>query len=157
MTRRIVLLDSGPLGSLTSPRSSPQNQACRTWLDGMLAQGHRVLVPAITDYEIRREMRRRGSANGVRALDALKAGLGYLPLTEAALLQAADFWAFARIAGIPTADRFALDADAILAAQAATLDPGAWGVPGAEIMIATTNVGHLTRFVAAQEWQDILP
>lgn len=59
----------------------------------------------------------KGSANCIRALDALKARIGCLPVTEAALLQASDFRAFARIAGIPTADRLAPDADALLAGQ----------------------------------------
>ncbi len=40
------------------------------------------------------------------------------------------------------------DADMILAAQAVTL-----GMP--DVVIATTNVGHLSRFAAAELWRDI--
>jgi len=44
----------------------------------------------------------------------------------------------------------------ILCAQAATLDPAALGLPGASVVIATGNVGHLTRLANARRWQDIL-
>lgn len=62
--------------------------------------------------------------------------------------QAAVFWAQARQAGRPTAPDLALDADAILAGQAATLRAG-------DPVIATTNEGHLSRFVAASQWHTI--
>ncbi len=55
--------------------------------------------------------------------------------------QAARFWAQTRQQGQPTAGDKALDADMILAAQAMTL-----GVP--DVVIATTNVGHLTTITA---------
>lgn len=155
--RRIVLLDSGPLGLVTNPKLSPDADACRAWLARMLAAGHRVLVPAIADYEVRRELRRAGKTKGLQALDALKTRIGFLPLTNEALLQAADFWATARQLALPTADRLALDGDAILAAQAATLDVGAWDLPSASVIVATTNIGHLSRFVDAEAWQDIKP
>lgn len=62
--------------------------------------------------------------------------------------QAAVFWADARQRGQPTADDRALDADVILAAQVATIE-STHGV------VATTNVGHLTRYVQAALWRDI--
>lgn len=130
----IVLLDSSPLGLVTNPKE---------------------LVPAITDYEVRRELRLYGKINGLKNLDALVASTGYLPLTPQALWLAADFWAQARQAGMPTAERFALDADMILAAQAKTLDACAWEMPGASIVIATSNIGHLARFADARQWSDI--
>lgn len=149
------MLDSGPLGLVTNPKESAEAIACRNWLWGMVAAGHRALVPAITDYEVRRELRLFRKVNGIANLDRLKATLGFLPLTNDALLEAAEYWATVRQAGLPTADRFALDADVILAAQTTTLDPRAWLTAGAEVMIATTNVGHLTRFAAASIWADI--
>jgi len=81
-------------------------------------------------------------------LDALVGLLEYLPLTTVAMRQAALFWAQARQQGQPTADNKALDGDVILAAQAITL-----GI--ADTVIATTNVGHLSRFVPAALWPDI--
>jgi hypothetical protein len=35
----IVLLDAGPLGMITNPKSSPENEACKNWLAGPRASG----------------------------------------------------------------------------------------------------------------------
>ena len=151
----IVLLDSGPLGLVTNPKESAEAVACKDWLKRLTQEGHQALVPAITDYEVRRELRLYGKTNGLRNLDLLVASASYLSLTPQALWLATDLWAQVRQAGLPTADRFALDADVILAAQARTLDAGYWEMPGADIVIATSNVGHLTRLADARLWQDI--
>lgn len=86
-------------------------------------------------------------------LDRYKETLGYVPLTTEAMLRAAAFWSDVRREGKPTAPDLALDADAILAGQAATLVSSGED----EIVVATTNVGHLSRFVPAEEWQEIRP
>ncbi len=112
------------------------------------------LIPGIIDYETRREILRRNNLMALHLLDRLKL-FGYLPLTEQALTQAAQFWATARQQGMPTADQLALDADMILAGQAASLDPNAWQMPGASVVVATANVGHLSRFADARLWQNI--
>lgn len=152
----IVLLDSGPLGLASNPKQGTEADACKAWLRALIIAGHRALVPAIIDYEVRRELQLYRKTQGLYRLDYLVATHGFLSLTDAALRQAADFWASARQQGLPTADRFALDADVILAAQAATLDPSEWGQPGAPVVIATTNVGHLARFADARLWRDVL-
>lgn len=59
-------------------------------------------------------------------------------------------WAKARQQGQPTAGDKALDGDVILAGQAMTLK-------ASDVLIATTNVGHLSRFVPAEIWQNIKP
>jgi hypothetical protein len=61
---------------------------------------------------------------------------------------AAELWAWARRHGQPTAAAPALDGDVILAAQSRLLP---WEGP----IVATTNVGHLRRFVTAAHWSDI--
>ena len=84
----------------------------------------------------------------ISQLDALADLAEYLPLTTAAMRQAAQFWAQARQQGRPTAADRTIDGDMILAAQAVTL-----GVP--DFVIATTNVAHLSRFAPADLWQNI--
>lgn len=145
---QVVVLDTGPLGLVTNPRRSPQSVACAQWLQALVAHGLRVIVPEIADYEVRRELLRANKESGLARLDALASRLEYLPLTTAAMRQAAVFWAQARQHGQPTAEDKALDGDVILAAQAVTI-----GVTG--VMVATTNVGHLSRFVPAALWPDI--
>jgi hypothetical protein len=62
--------------------------------------------------------------------------------------QAALLWAQARQQGQPTAGDNTIDGDMILVAQAMSLN-------ASNLVIATTNVGHLSRFIAAELWQNI--
>ncbi len=81
---RAVLLDSGPLGLLTAPPRRPHAQACSRWLAGLIAAGMRIIVPEITDYELRRELLRMSHGASIRRHDALAQATEYLPLTTAA-------------------------------------------------------------------------
>ena len=114
-----VLLDAGPLGLVTNPRASQESLACSQWMELLLLNGIRVAIPEIADYEIRRELLRANKTRGLERLDALKETIEYIPITTSVMLKAAEFWAQARQQGRPTADDKALDADVILAAQAA--------------------------------------
>ncbi len=87
---------------------------------------------------------------GIRRLDRVKATLDYAPITTDVMLRAAELWAAARSAGLPTAGPDALDGDCILAAQA-LLSVG----PSDAVTVATENVAHLSRFVDAQLWETI--
>jgi hypothetical protein len=95
---------------------------------------------------------RAGKGKGVERLDILKR-LGYIPLSTDAMLRAAEFWAQARQAGLATAPDEALDADVILAAQAVIIGNSSEN----DVVVATGNVGHLSRFVRAELWNDIRP
>ena len=146
---RIVLLDSGPLGMVTTPKAkSPIYQECKLWFNSLQPKGYTLMLPEIADYEVRRELLRANKLKGIQPLDALKATLRYLPITTAAMLKAAQLWAEARKRGRPTADPKALDGDVILAAQATLVAD-----EGNEVIIATTNVGHLSQFFDAREWR----
>src|SRR5262249_48914412 len=123
--------------------------ACRQWLVDLSTAGRRVIVPEIADYEVRRELIRIGSKNGLINLDQLNAKLEYHPLSTAAMRLAAPLCAQARSAGRPTAPDPALDADVIVAAQALSLKT--------TVVVATGNPGHLKRFVAAELWSNIAP
>ena len=144
---RTIVLDSRPLGLVTNPAGSMAAAACGQWLLNAAHSGATVMVPEIADYEVRRELRARRTA-GVARLDALVNQVEYLAITTTAMRQAARFWAEARQQGRPTAADPALDGDVILAAQAATLDRE-------EVIVATTNVRHLSRVVPAGIWSDI--
>jgi hypothetical protein len=145
----IVLLDAGPLGMITNPRSSPENEECKDWLASLVFKGTQIVVPEIADYEVRRELLRAERINGLSRLDALKGLLTYAPITTSVMVKAAGFWAVARKQGRQSASDASLDADMILAAQAAELSEGA------EAIIATTNVRHLALFSSARFWREV--
>lgn len=144
---RTVVLDSGPVGMVSNPKRSAKNEACNQWLQALLASGARVILPEIADYEVRRELLRAGRAKGVTKLDQLAILIEYLPLTTADMRMAAELWARARQKGRPTAADRNIDADVILAAQALSLGSG--------VIVATSNLDHLTRFVTAELWTNI--
>jgi predicted nucleic acid-binding protein len=145
---QVVLLDSGPIGLITNPNRSPASIACTNWIQTISVAGIRVIIPEITDYEVRRELLRSNKVKGIKRLDELIELVEYLPISTAAMRQAAIFWAQARQQGQPTAGDKTIDGDMILAAQAMTLNVS-------DVAIATTNVGHLSRFVRADLWQNI--
>jgi hypothetical protein len=148
----VLVLDSGPLGLLFQKPGVRAADDCRDWLKRHIAAGVRVIVPEIADYELRRELLRIGLTTAISALDVFNAAIPgrYLPITTAAMRAAAQLWADIRRAGIPTADRHALDGDVILAAQILSA-----GFQPQDFVVATTNPVHLARLVPAQDWATI--
>ena len=147
---RLILLDSGPLGMVTNPKAKGTPLACQLWLKSLLRRGERVAIPEIVDYEVRRELLRADLLKSVYRLDNLKQTLEYIPIQTDTMLLAARLWAEVRQTGQPTADPKALDGDVILSAQARLLCD-----EKTEVIIATTNVAHLSRFITALDWQSI--
>lgn len=150
MVGRAIVLDAGPVGLITNPKLSEQGIACNQWLQSHLKAKNRVILPEIADYEVRRELLRAKKKKGHDRLDELSQLIEYLPLTTAAMRQAAELWAQARQKGQPTAGDKTIDGDMILIAQAITIE-------SSEVIIATTNVNHLSRFIAAELWQNVKP
>ena len=99
---------------------------------------------------MRRKLIHIRATASIRRLDQIKATLDYASLTTDVMLLAADLWASARSAGLPTAAPEALDGDCILAAQA-LLAIG----PIDTVTVATDNIAHLSRFVDARLWETI--
>ncbi len=93
---------------------------------------------------------RANKVKGIKRLDDLKLVLDYVPLTTQTMLKAAEFWVQIRKQGKPTADAKALDGDVILAAQADLI-----AHIGYDVIVATTNVGHLSRLVPAHQWREL--
>ena len=140
---KIVMLDSTPLGKLA--RRSPPIDIV-VWRNHLVAAGVKIIVPEIADFEVRRSLILTNLIQSLRELDTLKIDLVYQPITTQTMLKAAELWADARRRGRPTADPKELDADVILAAQA--IEAGA--------IVATENVGHLSRYVTAKHWSAII-
>jgi len=146
----VILLDAGPLGLITNPRASQETRECNQWLESLALQEIQVKIPEIADFEVRRELLRADKFKGIERLNDLQLYLDYVPLTTQTMLKAAQFWAQVRKQGMPTADDKALEGDVILAAQAILIQD-----EGHEVIIATTNVGHLSRLAEAKTWRDI--
>lgn len=153
---KTIVLDTGVLGLLTHP-NSPAANACNVWLQAHIKSKNTVVIPEIVDYELRRELIRANKIKGLKKLDDLvKAAqssgdlLKYEPISTVIMRRAAQLWAETRQKGKPTAHPEALDGDVILCAQALSLT-----FPN--VIVATTNVGHISRFIAASDWQAISP
>jgi len=149
---RHILLDSAPLSALAKPARNAELIAITAWTLDCLTAGHHIYIPEIIDYELRRELLRAGKSTSLTLLDGLKNRFRYLPLTTETMLHAATLWARSRQSGKPTGDPAKLDIDVILAAQALTL-----AVPTADLIVATSNPAHLSRFVPADLWSNITP
>jgi predicted nucleic acid-binding protein len=152
----IIVLDTFPT-SCVSKRASGSaptlSDACRQWIIDCEAAGHRILIPAISYYEVLRELELRQATMQITRLKAFcLQPRRFIPLTTAQLETAAKLWAAARSKGMPTADPQAIDADVILAAQALSL-----GISPSDLIVATTNTAHLSRFVSARVWNQIAP
>jgi len=105
---------------------------------GQLDAGHRLGIPEVADYEVRRELLLARLLSSLNALNVLQVALDYLPITTPIIRRAATLWAEVRQQGSPTVDRHALDAEVILAATAQLLTDD-----GYDVIVATTNIGHL--------------
>jgi predicted nucleic acid-binding protein len=146
----LILLDSGPLGMVINPKAKGIPLDCQMWLKSILQRGGKVAIPEIADYEVRRELIRAGLRESLGRLGNLKQTLEYIPIQTDTMLLAANLWAEARQTGKPTADHKALDGDVILCAQAILLINR-----DTKVIVATTNVAHLSRFITALDWQSI--
>ena len=149
----VIVLDTLPASSAAKrPGKTPSMlDNCREWIIACEAAGHRVLVPAVCYYEALRELELRRAASQIARLKrfCLRPGR-FIPLTTGHLETAAALWGQARRSGQPAADPQALDCDVILAAQALSI-----GAP--ELVVATTNPAHVSRYVPADLWTNIRP
>ena len=148
----IVIIDSGVLFTLISTSKVKEVTDCQDWFYYLLSRSALVVTSAICNYEVKRELIRRNKVPELDNLNQLKTLIDFLPVDEATLELAAELWAEARNKGLPTADNLSLDADVIICAQYQLL---AEKYPGRYVVIATTNVKHLSRFTEAKEWSEI--
>ena len=160
---RVVYLDTGPLGWACYARPSPYQESgqFQQWMKTALRKRIKIIVPAIADYELRRELIRNGSLDSRAKLDMIESGrhpdfpgIISLPLADAAVKRAAGLWAEARNKGYATAQEKALDGDVMIAAQVLEHTGSA-----SRFLVVTTNVKDLARYVGnrARPWNAITP
>lgn len=142
----IYLLDTGPLGLLAHDRPI-HRIPIQTWLVQEMTTGATVYRSEVADYEVRRERKRlirtgQLPASRLNRLDQLAGIFTYLSVSTSLWRRAADFWAVARQHGLPTASPTALDADVLVAAQAAEV----------QATVVTNNPGHVGRWVPVHAW-----
>ena len=147
---KLVILDSGPLGIACNALKSNTGAACNTWIRRLRRSGINVAISSLSDFEVRRELVRANRVKSINVLERVIRESIYLPVTQEVIAQAAVYWAESRNLGRPTADPFALDADVLIAAQAACLSR-----LGASVVVATLNAAHIGRYVRALNWTEI--
>lgn len=157
---KVIFFDAGPLGIIVNSKTPPSPLTIKAieWVYALIVEGHRLIVPAIADFEVRREFLRAGMTDSLALLDAWNTAQPdrYLPLTDSALKLAAQLWAQARNGGTLPADPKELNGDVLIAAQ--ILDYQAtYGLAASDIVIASVNVGHLSLFVPSDLWTNIRP
>lgn len=150
----LVLLDTTPLGLAVHPNAN-QSKPILTWLAELRKAKVQVKIPAISDYELRRELLRIDSKRSLQVLDKFIELYGYLPLNRRTMNLAASFWSDLRkIAKAGSHDK-ELDGDVILAAQAA-IEKAKSENKGNDVVIATENLKHFANLsVTAMRWGDI--
>ncbi len=152
----IVFIDSGVLGILANPNKNGEVSDCEQWLYRLLSQGIYICSSDLCDYEVRRnlilETNKKPHLNSIKNLDELKELITFLPVSPSLLTQAASLWAETRVRGMPTSDDKTLDVDIIICTHWQMLKEE---FPNRYIVIATTNVKHLSRFAQALSWREI--
>lgn len=159
----VVFLDESPLSEIVrEPGERPDADACRAWMDSLEASGVIFCVSEITDYELRRELLRvkktdspTKKRSSLTRLDKFNDVPGrYVPITSQTMREAAQLWASARNEGMPTSDDTALDGDVILCA-AVKIFTIRYSLLPSDVIVATRNVKHISRFVNADLWSNI--
>jgi len=145
MTIKKFILDTGPLGMVTHPNAESKHKELLHRIKFALSRGCLVYIPAISDYELRRNYILEGFTESIKKLDSLISTLNYLPIDKSCWHRACELWATIRKSRTPTADNKALDGDVILAAQTA----------GIEGIVVTDNIKHLSLMVETIRWKDL--
>lgn len=135
---------------MTHSKKLDDSALCLSWMRGLLLKRWECVIPEICDFELRRYLLKSGLGRSIEQLDRLASENTYLPIDTATMRTAAQLWSDLRKRGRQTAPDSSLDADVILGAHAVE-----HAKKGASVIIATTNVKHLSRMCEARRWQDI--
>jgi predicted nucleic acid-binding protein len=152
----IVFLDTNILGKLTNPNQLPEAVECQVWFERLLAKGVYLVSSELCFYELKRSLilaaNQGGINRGIKKLDDLRLFVEFFPVDRAVAELSSMLWAEARTKNTPTAKADNIDIDIMIAAHWRLLTEE---FPGREVVIATTNIKHLSLFAEAREWQNI--
>lgn len=147
-----VLLDSSLLSIISNPSYKEENRQCQQWVKGLVQNDIAVVIPAVTDYELRRTLLQGHKEEGLKNLDRIGSmGLMYVEMTEKMWRKGSELWAWARNSGQSTAHAERIDIDCLLASQAIVLAEST----GEYTVVATKNIKHIQRYTPAMKWEDI--
>ena len=134
------------------PAAKPKAVQCEQWARTLTVAGVRLVIPEISDYEVRRKLIHIGAMAGLGRLDRLKGPIEFVPIYSGCdALGGRALGATRGPEGCLTAPSDVLDGDVILMRCSALPTI----TPGDVLTVATGNVGHLAQFVDAQPWQTI--
>jgi hypothetical protein len=160
----IVFLDTNVLGLLAKPtksfdESSDESYRVQQWFYSLHSRGVRVVTSTLCDYEFRRGLLEPSAkaselAPGVIEIDTLAntGMLKFITVSREHTILAAQMWIDAQAEGRPTSDKNKIDIDVIISAQCLILQQEN---PGRKVVMATTNIKHISRYCEAANWQDI--
>ena len=160
----IVFLDTNVLGLIAKPNksfddSSDESYQVQQWFYGLLSKGVRVVTSTLCEYEFRRGLLEPSNkstelAPGLIELDELaeREILEFIDVSRKDSILAAQMWVDAQAKGLATSDKKKIDIDVIISAQCLILQQDSLGQ---KVIMATTNVKHISRYCEAANWQDI--
>jgi hypothetical protein len=156
----IVFLDTNILGLISNTNAAYEECIqCERWFSTLSIRGVRFITSDLCDYEVRRGLissliKSGKEPPGISTLDSLKSDgfLEFSPVSTTALTLAANLWAIASTQGNTTRDEKNIDVDIILSAQYQLIRDEN---PGRSVIMATTNLKHLSLFCDAAHWRDI--
>jgi predicted nucleic acid-binding protein len=160
----IVFLDTNVLGLIAKPNksfdeSSDESYQVQQWFYGLLSKGVRVVTSTLCEYEFRRGLLEPSNkstelAPGLIELNKLAEQeiLEFIDVSREDSILAAQMWVDAQAEGLPTSDKKKIDIDVIISAQCLILQQEN---PGQKVIMATTNIKHISRYCEAANWQDI--
>ncbi len=156
----IVFLDANILGLISNVHeSNDECQQCEKWFGNLKTRGVIFTTSDLCDYEVRKKLifssiEKKATASGVKILNSLRTNglVAFLSVSNESLDLAANPWA-----SIATDRKYApemesIDPDIILSAQYQLIRDEH---PGHSVLMATTNLKHLSLFCDAAHWRDI--
>ena len=155
----IVFLDSNILGLICNTSDSLEAKDCIDWFYTQCTRGVSFVTSDICVYEVQRGLLKAsiGLTKPVTGLSGLKnikidGLMEFLLVSTEVLDLAAQIWAEAAADGRTTRDDKNIDVDIIISAHYQVLVDT---YPGQQVIVATKNLKHISRFCEAANWQEI--